>query len=115
MKIDTEILCSFIDGELDEQAAGEVRAALEADQSLCSEYEGLYKTAQMVRSLPRGPAPPDLAAMITAHSERSQLLGGTEAEPSRPSKFRWTLSMAASLLIGASLGIPESNECRMLS
>lgn len=105
MKIDTEILCSFIDGELDEQKAEVVRAALETDQTLRHEYEGLRKTAKLVRSLPRVPAPPELASMITAHSERNQLLGGTEPGPSRPSKFRWTMSMAASLLIGASLGI----------
>ena len=105
MKIDTEILCSFIDGELDEQQAELVRAALETDQSLRHEYEGLHKTAQLIRSLPRVSAPANLAATITAHSERGQLLGAAEDGPSRPSKFRWTLSMAASLLVGASLGI----------
>ena len=106
MKIDTEILCSFIDGELDDQAAQTVRAALETDQKLRCEYEGLCKTAQLVRSLPRVSAPPELAAAITAHTERSQLLGPTEPGQSRPSsRFRWTLSMAASLLVGASLGI----------
>ncbi|GAG12241.1 unnamed protein product, partial [marine sediment metagenome] len=105
MKIDTEILCSFIDGDLDEQTARNVRAALETDQTLRREYEGLCKTAQLVRSLPRVCAPPELAATITAHAERSQLLGPTEPSQSRPSRLRWTLSMAASLLIGASLGI----------
>ena len=58
MKIDTEILCSFIDGELDEQTAQTVRAALETDQDLRREYESLRKTAQLVQSLPRVPAPP---------------------------------------------------------
>ncbi len=105
MKIDTEILCSFIDGELDEQRAKAVRAALETDQELRREYEGLQKTAHLVRSLPRVSAPPELAATITAHAERSQLLGPTQQRQSRPSRFRWTLSMAASLLVGASLGI----------
>ncbi|MCK4851222.1 MAG: hypothetical protein KAT11_07720, partial [Phycisphaerae bacterium] len=105
MKIDTEILCSFIDGELDEQTSRAVRAALETDQKLRREYEGLCKTAQLVRSLPRVSAPPELATTITAHAERSQLLGPTESRQSRPSRFRWTLSMAASLLVGASLGI----------
>ena len=105
MKIDSEILCSFIDGELDEQKAQAVRAALETDQTLRREYEGLQKTAQLVRSLPRVSAPPELAATITAHAERSQLLGPTQQSQSRASRFRWTLSMAASLLVGASLGI----------
>ncbi len=105
MKIDTEILCSFIDGELDEQTARNVRAALETDQKLHREYERLCKTAHLVRSLPRVSAPPELAATITAHAERSQLLGPTQYSQPRSSRFRWTLSMAASLLVGASLGI----------
>ena len=105
MKIDTEILCSFIDGQLDEPSAQAVQAAIQTDQDLRREYEDLLKTAQLVRSLPQVSAPPDLSATITAHAERNQLLGPSDYPQSRPSKFRWTLSMAASLLVGVSLGI----------
>ena len=104
MKIDTEILCSFIDGELDEQTSAAVQVAMETDENLRREYEDLRKTAELVRSLPKVPAPARLATTVTARTEREQLFGQAQSKTGR-SKLYWSLSMAASLLVGVSLGV----------
>ena len=106
MKIDTEMLCSFIDGELDAATAAAVRAALDTDENLRQECEDLRKTAELVRGLPKVSAPPELVEAITANAEREQLLGKTAVGPTtgRPWLY-WGLSVAASLLIGAAVGI----------
>jgi len=106
MKIDTEILCGFIDGELDAQTAATVRAALKTDAGLRQEYEDLRRTVELVRGLPRVSAPPELAQTITAHAERDQLLGRTPPRPTTDqSRLYWGLSVAAGLLIGVAVGI----------
>ena len=105
MKIDSEILCSFMDGELDEARADEVRAAIESDEKLRAEYEALLKTARLVAGLPQVAAPPEVAAGIVAVAEREQLLGvGVEERPKRHG-FYWGMSLAASLLVGVAVGI----------
>ena len=104
MKIDTEILCSYIDGELDSASAAAVRAALETDDNLRREYDDLRKTAELVRALPKVSAPPEILAGITANAEREQLLGITGPSPKRRTGLYWGLSVAASLLIGVGLG-----------
>ena len=107
MKIDTEMLCSFIDGELDAATAAAVRAALDTDENLRQECEDLRKTAELVRGLPKVSAPAAIAEAITANAERDQLMGRTVAAPvsaGRP-RLYWGLSMAASLLIGVAVGI----------
>lgn len=107
MKIDTEILCSFIDGQLDAQTTQAVQAALETDSGLRREYEDLLKTVQLVRGLPKVSAPTELAEAITANAQREQLLG--PAPTTSPTKVRsrlyWGLSVAASLLVGVAVGI----------
>ncbi|NIA08125.1 MAG: hypothetical protein GWP14_10920 [Actinobacteria bacterium] len=105
MKIDTEILCSFIDGELDAATATAVRTALDTDENLRQEYEDLRKTAALVRSLPKVSAPPELLQGITANAEREQLLGRTTPASTGRSGLYWGLSVAASLLIGAAVGV----------
>ena len=105
MKIDTEMLCSFIDGELDAATAAAVRAALEADENLRRDYEDLRKTAELVRGLPKVSAPPELAEAITAQAERDQLLGQSPPVHAGRSRLYWGLSVAASLLVGVAVGI----------
>ena len=105
MKIDTEILCSFIDGELDAATATAVRTALDTDENLRQEYEDLRKTSELVRGLPKVSAPPELLQGITANAEREQLLGMTAPTRTGRSGLYWGLSVAASLLIGAAVGI----------
>lgn len=104
MKMDAEILCSYIDGELDAASAAAVRAALEADENLRREYDDLRKTAELVRALPKVSAPPEILAGITANAEREQLLGITGPAPKRRTGLYWGLSVAASLIIGVGLG-----------
>lgn len=105
MKIDTEMLCSFIDGELDAATAAAVRAALETDENLRRDYEDLRKTAELVRGLPKVSAPPELAEAITVQAERDQLLGQAPPVPAVRSRLYWGLSVAASLLVGVAVGI----------
>ena len=105
MKIDTEILCSFIDGELDVATAAAVRTALAADESLRQEYEDLRKTAELVRGLPKVSAPGELLEAVMANAEREQLLGMPGPAPRRRTGLYWGLSIAASLMIGAALGV----------
>ena len=112
MKIDTEILCGFIDGELDAATAAAVRAALDTDENLRQEYEDLRKTAELVRGLPKVSAPPELLQGITANAEREQLLGSASPTPARRAGLYWGLSVAASLLIGVGLGVLGYHELR---
>lgn len=105
MKIDTEILCSFIDGELDARQADKVRAALAGDQKLQAEYEGLLKTAELVRSLPAVSAPAEILIGVMAAAERDHLLGAGVAHRPRRFGLYWGMSVAASLLLGVALGV----------
>ncbi len=97
-------LSAYLDGEVGEAERRAVEAALAADAALRAELDGLRRTAELVRSLPRRAAPAGFAARVQAAIAPAR-------QVSRPWLRGWrpaAIAAAACLLLGlAALLMPR--------
>jgi len=94
-----EQLSAYLDGELAADARGAVERALEAHPELRAELHALRRTAALVRSMPREPAPAGLADRVVAAIEAD----APAPAPPRRWRARWrplAAAAAACLVVG---------------
>jgi anti-sigma factor RsiW len=77
-------LCAYVEGDLDEAGLAEIEKHLESHPNHRRLLAELKATRDLLRYLPREPAPSDLAEMFNAHLERSALLDGAPSESAVP-------------------------------
>jgi hypothetical protein len=98
-----EYLSAYLDDELTDEERKTLERLIARDETTRRQFEELRQTAELVRGLPRGVAPPSLSETVTAAAERRQLLGEPEdvVVPRRPwwQSARSLLSAAAALMI----------------
>lgn len=95
-------LCAYIDGELDPEGRAEIEKHLEANPQHRRLLESLKATRDLLRWLPREPAPPELAESLNGQLERSVLLD-YDGESLRPRIFPRIFAAAAIILLTAGL------------
>lgn len=104
-----ENLSAYLDGELSDQQARRVDAALADDDALQAELDELRRTRQLVAQLPRQHAPDDFVQQVLAEVERNRLMTGGEpaAETATPRRYGWVryVASAAVVLIVASVAL----------
>lgn len=100
-------LASYIDGEVDPAERAEIESHLGQNPQYRRLLEDLRKTRDLLRTLPREPAPPEFADAFFAQLERSGLLDG-DVEVAKP-RMRIggprVLAAAAIVLLAVGLGI----------
>src|ERR1700761_3260254 len=96
-------LCAYIDGELDADGRTEIEKHLDANPQHRRLLESLKATRDLIKWLPREPAPPELAETLNGQLERSVLLDFDERSLNRNIWPR-ALSAAAIILLTAGLG-----------
>src|SRR5438105_2082208 len=77
-------LCAYVDNELDADGRAEIEKHLEENPHHRRLLEDLRATRDLVRFLPREPAPPELAESFNGQLERSVLLQDIESDAERP-------------------------------
>lgn len=97
-------LCAYIDGELDPEGRAEIEKHLEANPQHRRLLESLRATRDLIRWLPREPAPPEVAETLSGQLERSVLLN-YEGDSLRVSPWPRILAAAAIVLLTAGLGV----------
>ena len=95
-------LCAYIDGELDPEGRAEIEKHLEANPQHRRLLESLKATRDLLRWLPREPAPPELAESLNGQLERSVLLD-YDGESLRPRIVPRVLAAAAIVILTAGL------------
>jgi hypothetical protein len=95
-------LCAYIDGELDPEGRAEIEKHLEANPQHRRLLESLKATRDLLRWLPREPAPPELAETLNGQLERSVLLD-YDGESLRPRIFPRIFAAAAIIILTAGL------------
>jgi hypothetical protein len=113
-------LCAYVDGDLDAAGRAEIEKYLETNPQHRKLLEELKQTRQLMQSLPRASAPPEIGEMLQGQLERSLLLNELDTEPavdsmriSRAAQFR---AVAAVILLALGLGavvyfvLPSSNQ-----
>src|SRR5690349_17268412 len=95
-------LCAYIDGELDPEGRAEIEKHLEANPQHRRLLESLKATRDLVRWLPREPAPPELAETLNGQLERSVLLD-YDGDSLRPRIFPRVFAAAAIIVLTAGL------------
>jgi hypothetical protein len=102
-----ELLNSFIDNELDERKANEVRRLIDNDAQVRQIYESLNRCKKLVGSLRTATAPEGFSETITRNLEREMLLADTGVYYHKKGKrrlvFRHFLTAAAMLVLLAML------------
>jgi len=103
------MLCAYIEGDLDEAGRADIEKHLLAHPHHRKLIDELIATRNLVRNLPRVPAPADVAESLRGHVERSALLD-EEAAQSRPPRLRFSrwpqfAAVAAVFLLTAGLGL----------
>jgi len=96
-------LCAYIDGELDAEGRTEIEKHLDANPQHRRLLESLKATRDLIKWLPREPAPPELAETLNGQLERSVLLDFDERSLNRNIWPRF-LTAAAIVLLTAGLG-----------
>lgn len=101
-----EQLSAFLDGQLPADQAEAVAAAIGKDPQLRREAQSLEATRELLRGVPREPAPPEMLDAILQRVERERLFAQPvhQAAPS-PLRWLWRAWAAAVVLLGAGLGI----------
>ena len=73
-----EYLTAYLDDELPQAEREALEHLMARDRATRRQFEELRQAAELVRRLPRKPAPPSLVEDLTAAVERQQLLGEPE-------------------------------------
>ncbi|HEY2586694.1 MAG TPA: zf-HC2 domain-containing protein [Tepidisphaeraceae bacterium] len=97
-------LCAYIDGELDPEGKAEIEKHLEANPQHRRLLESLRATRDLLRWLPREPAPAEIAETLNGQLERSVLLN-YEGEHLGPSIWPKVFAAAAIVALTAGLGV----------
>lgn len=97
-------LCAYIDGELDSEGRAEIEKHLEANPQHRRLLESLRATRDLIRWLPREPAPPEVAETLSGQLERSVLLN-YEGDSLRTSPWPRIFAVAAIVMLTAGLGV----------
>jgi hypothetical protein len=97
-------LCAYIDGELDPEGRAEIEKHLEANPQHRRLLESLRATRDLLRWLPREPAPAEIAETLNGQLERSVLLN-YEGEQLGPSIWPKVFAAAAIVALTAGLGV----------
>jgi hypothetical protein len=97
-------LCAYIDGELDTEGRAEIEKHLEANPQHRRLLESLRATRDLLRWLPREPAPAEIAETLNGQLERSVLLN-YEGEHLGPSIWPKVFAAAAIVTLTAGLGV----------
>ncbi len=101
-------LCAYIDGELDTTESAEIEKHLEANPQHRQLIKELMAQRDLLHSLPREKAPPEIVETIQGQLERSVLLGspgdGGDIQSMRISRWSHRGAIAAILLLAAGLG-----------
>ena len=97
-------LSAFLDGQLPPEQAETVAAALVENEQLRVELAALEATRNLLRRLPREPAPPQIAQAVMQEVEREHLLSTPHESPPR-SPLRWVPALAAAAIIVLTVGL----------
>lgn len=97
-------LCAYIDGELDSEGKAEIEKHLEVNPQHRRLLESLRATRDLIRWLPREPAPSEVAETLSGQLERSVLLN-YEGDSLRVSPWPRIMAAAAIVLLTAGLGV----------
>src|SRR5689334_24502504 len=101
-------LCAYVEGELDAEGRQEIERHLEAHPNHRRLINELTATRDLLRFLPREPAPPELAEAFNAQLERAALLdappGEAGATTIRANFLPRLMAMAAIVLLTCGLG-----------
>ncbi len=93
-----DLLSEYLDGELDERAAGEIRSHLASCESCRGELERLHRVSAAVKALPKVPAPKGFARRVAVRLA-AEASPRVSAARRRPSAARvWIPAAAAALL-----------------
>lgn len=106
-------LCAYVEGELDEQGKVEIEKHLEANPHHRRLLTELAAQRDLLRRLPREPAPAELAETFNAQLERAALLnetaspfgGGGDEPVLRISRWPQFAAVAAVLMLAGGLGL----------
>lgn len=93
-------LSAYLDGELSPEEVAEVERRLASDPDVRATFDSLRHTVQLIRTLPRHPAPAGVLGDLTAAAERDQLLdpGGASAT-SRATRWEGVRSLLATAAV----------------
>lgn len=100
-----EQLSAYLDGELSDAQAKVVEQTLAHDADLARELEALRATQDLLRSLPKAPAPKNFAANVLAEARSRGLAGQSPAKTSGRSRWIRMAGMAAMLVMAMGLGM----------
>ncbi|MFW6066130.1 MAG: anti-sigma factor family protein, partial [Planctomycetota bacterium] len=102
-----EQLSAYLDGELSDEEARCVEAALKSDSELQAELDELRRVREMVGSLSSSQAPEGFVERVMARAERERLMAGDDSQSHRGGPLRWArlLATAAVLLVAAGAGL----------
>jgi hypothetical protein len=98
-------LCAYLEGEMPPAERIEIEKYLQSNPQHRQLLADLAKTRAMMVSLPREPAPPDIAEAFQGQLERSMLLDGGSETVAGVNRLPQTLLAAAIVLLAAGLGV----------
>src|SRR5437660_733891 len=98
-------LCAYIDGELDPDGRAEIEKHLESNPQHRRLLESLKATKDLLRWLPREPAPPEIAETLNSQLERSVLLDADMDRTLRISRWPRVFAAAAIVILTSGLAV----------
>ena len=99
-----ELLSAYLDGQVTEDEAREVEAALQRDPDLAAGLAALRGVRDLLGRLPKASAPAGLAERVLAQVERERLLSGPD-EHAGPPASGWPGRLAAAAVILIAVGV----------
>ncbi len=100
------MLCAYLEGDLDADGQARIEKKLTANPQYRALLAELSGARQMLRSLPREAAPPELVDTLQGHLERSALLDDQPQPSDAPLRInRWPQMMAIAAIIFLTMGL----------
>jgi len=97
-------LSAYLDGELPPRQAKRLAQAIAADADLRAEYQAIAATRDLLRQLPREPAPAGLREAVMSQIEHTRLLRPAGAS-APPRAARWPRAVAAAAVVLLTIGL----------
>ncbi|MBN1943823.1 MAG: zf-HC2 domain-containing protein [Phycisphaerae bacterium] len=103
----SEQLSAYLDGELPDEDARRVEAALAENAKLAGELEQLRKTRQLIQSLPHAQAGDDFAEKVVQAAVQKGIRASADVQTWRPAPLPnpWRRMLAAAALIVFAVGL----------
>src|SRR5947209_3917925 len=98
-------LAAYIDSELEGPERAEIEKLLELNPNYRRVLDQLRVTRDLLRGLPREPAPPELTEAFNGQLERSVLLEGVENRGSSSPIQRWPQWAAIAAIVLLTIGL----------